>query len=218
MDQLKNAQNILLSSADEWMKMARSFSGAYESAWDQMLKNNLNLAKQVTSFVLDLNKSSQNCGDSSTVCPPEPSCPPKCLAKIHREASPGEIIVVPFRIKNACGRARIYQVNVRPLVDEQGKEAPSQPTLDRNEVHLEPDQSITLRMTLNLQQGFTKGESYTTNIVIREEKINQNVCFSLTMATTEKSIEVCPLDENQYLMRWSSWQDHFYCEVDRPNR
>lgn len=208
---------MLFSNANEWMRMARSFTGMYESAWEQLMQNNLRMADQWSSLVVDYNKANQDCGRSSSVCPPEPKCPPHCLAEIHREASPGEIIVVPFSIKNTCGKSRTYQIGIRPLVDEQGKPTPAQPSLDTSQISLEPGQAITVKMTLNLQEGFNRGETYSANIVIREDKVNQNVCFTLKMVSLNSTIEVRPLDEKHYLMRWSSWQDHFYCE-QQPGR
>ncbi len=205
-------ENILFPGADRWVQAARSLANMYKDAWEKAMESGMSLADQWNAAAKGVAHTDDNCCRPAGVCPPEPDCPPRCLAEIKRSACPGEVLVVPFNVKNTCGNARTYRLGIRPMVNRQGQPAPSQPWLDRAELHLEPGQIATVTMTVNLMQGFQAGDCYQAEIVIREDKVNQNVCFDLCVDACKPAVEVRPLDEKRYLMRWQNWQDHFYCE------
>ncbi|MBX2928305.1 MAG: hypothetical protein KF852_10760 [Saprospiraceae bacterium] len=212
MDQSNSAESILRTGADQWMNAARSWADMYKNAWEQALQSGLRTANEWGNMAQTAAHTAVDCCRPLGVCPPEPDCPPRCLAEIKRSACPGEVIVVPFNVKNSCGSARRYLIGMRTLVNGQGQPAPIQPWLDRTEINLEPGQTATVTLTVNLSEGFQPGDCYNADIVIRENKVNQNVCFQLCVTACEPAVEVRPLDEKRYLMRWQSWQDHFYCE------
>jgi len=143
-------------------------------------------------------------------CPPQHDCPPHCLLQITRQAAAGERIIVPFLVKNKCGTAKHYRVGVRELKYTNGSSAPSQPVLDKYEVTLDPGQSELVSMSIDLG-NFANGNSYQTEIVIREKDINQNICFTLVVGTADAPVAQ-PLDEKKYTLRWQDWRSHFYCE------
>jgi hypothetical protein len=151
-------------------------------------------------------------------CPPKEDCPPHCLLIIARSAHPGERILVPFSIRNYCGGPKRYRVGVRPLMDRQGNPAPSQPQLDKTEVNLQQNQAITVVMAIDLSQGYQPGNSYETEIVIREQDINQNICFRLDVESFIDVPEARPLDEKKYGSHFQSWQSHYYCEPKKQRR
>ncbi len=212
MDSTQTTENLLRTGAEQWMKVARSWADVYQNVWDQAMQSGTRVAQQWNYTELGKSAPEEGCCRPSDVCPPQPDCPPRCLAEIKRTACPGEVIVVPFNVKNTCGNARRYMLGIRPLVNRQGQTAPVQPWLDRTELHLEPGQTATVSLTVSLIEGFQAGDCYEAEIVIRENKINQNVCFQLCVTACQPVAEVHPLDEKRYLMRWQSWQDHFYCE------
>lgn len=206
-----NRQEAFLKDASKLFENVPSFYGAYTDFLTKMMQDNFKIASDIYAKMPQMTmpafgKKQDGC------CPPEKTCPPRCLAEIMREACVGEVIVVPFRIKNKCGPARDYKVGLRPLVDQNGTAAPVQPTLNTDSVHLEPGQAITVLMTVNLMQGYEAGSDYATDIVIREESVNQNVCFKLHVKSCNDGVQVCPLDEKEYFLHWQGWQDHFYCE------
>lgn len=206
-------ENMLSSGADKWMQAARSWAEMYKNAWEKVMHSGMNLAEQWNAAAAaGVAHHEDNCCRPTGVCPPDPYCPPRCLAEIKRTACPGEVIVVPFSLKNTCGNTRTYRLGIRPMVNRQGQPAPVQPWLDRAELHLEPGQIATLTLTVNLTDGFQPGDCYQADIVIRENKVNQNVCFELCVEACKPAVEVHPLDEKRYLMRWQHWQDHYYCE------
>ena len=212
MEEAMNQQAAILGNASKLLESVPTFYRAYTNFLTNMVQDNF---KTTQDFYAKMSNSTASCTDKNQqddCCPPKKSCPPRCLAEIVREACVGEVIVVPFSIKNKCGVAKEYKVGLRPLVDQNGATAPVQPSLNVDAVHLEPGQSITMLMTVNLMQGFNTGSIYSTDIVIREEAINQNICFQLQVKPCGKGVEVCPLDEREYLLRWQSWQEHFYCE------
>ncbi len=182
----------------------------------KMVQENLKMAGEAYAKM----PGYSSCGPTKAkddCCPPRKECPPRCLAEVVREACQGEVIVVPFTIKNKCGAAKDYRVGIRPLVDQNGNQAPVQPSLNVDVVHLEPGQRITVQMTVNLTQGFEVGNVYSADIVVREQDVNQNICFKLRVKPCTDGVEVCPLEEREYFTHWQSWQDHFYCE-QKPNR
>ena len=98
------------------------------------------------------------------------------------------------------------------MVDQSNNQpAPSQPELNKNFVTLAPNQSEQVLMSVDLMQ-FNTGSTYTTEIVVREKEINQNICFTLIVANPINVVTATPKDENSYRMRWQSWKDHYYCE------
>lgn len=188
--------DLLSSSFENNMKMATEMG---------------NLFKNV-SFQSPFLASSKNCD----CCPPEPYCPPHCLIEINRDAYAGEVIVVPFAVKNTCGSAKRYKIGLRPLVDQDGNPAPQQPVLNKQEVDLQPGQLVNVLMTINLMQGVNPGDCFQTDIVIREKEVNQNICFTLNVVPFCDVPVAKPLSEKHYFNHWQSWQSHFYCE-DKPD-
>ena len=149
-------------------------------------------------------------------CPPEESCPPHCIASITRNALEGERIVVPFMVKNDCNQTKTYRIGVRELNDENSAAAPSQPVLNKNAVTLDPGRSEKVLITVDLSD-FKNGSTYSTEIVLREKDINQNICFTLVVDDPNGTV-VIPQSEQQYRLKWQSWKDHYYCEKPTVNR
>lgn len=197
-------------------RAARQMADLYGDAWRQMMESNLRMAREWTSLWQQPEHGRSHGGwpaGWNDCCPPEPSCPPRCLAEIERKAYPGEVIVASFRIKNKCGARRTYQLGVRPLMDRNGEEAPTQPTLNRDSVDLEPGQAVSVQLRLDLSEGFQTGQCYTADIVIREREVNQNICFKVCVVACHDEVTVCPLDEREYFLRWQPWQSHYYCDT-----
>lgn len=144
-------------------------------------------------------------------CPPEEKCPPHCLTVLERRAHIGEVIMVPFVVRNVCGGIRKYQLGVRPLYDPEGKPTPNQPVMDKNEITLQPNQAVVVRLKLDLSEGFQPGACYETEIVLREKEVNQNICFRLCIKDYQLP-EVHPRDEHEFFHHFVGWDKHFYCE------
>jgi hypothetical protein len=147
----------------------------------------------------------------SECCPPKQKCPPHCILEIFRNAYPGEVIVVPFMVKNTCQTYKTYKVGVRELKNINGSPAPTQPQLDKQQVSLAPGQSELVKMYLDVRT-YNPGESFATEIVIREKEYNQNICFNLSMKGFGDAPVARPMDEKKYKLKWLSWRSHFYCE------
>lgn len=152
--------------------------------------------------------------ETCNCCPPEFECPPHCIAAIERHAMQGERIIVPFYVKNTCSHQKTYRIGVRDLTDADGQMAPSQPQLNRHEVKLEPGQSMRVLMQVDLN-GFKNSSTYTTEIVLREKDINQNICFTLKIDNDPDHVVAEPKEERKMKLKWQSWKDHYYCE---PNK
>ncbi|MEO7960395.1 MAG: hypothetical protein ABIR19_02545 [Ginsengibacter sp.] len=119
-------------------------------------------------------------------------------------------------IKNDCNQTKTYRIGVRQLDDETGNSAPSQPVLNKSTVTLEPGRSEEVLVSVDLA-NFKNGSTYTTEIVLREKEINQNICFTLIVEDPRSTV-VVPQSEQQYRLRWQSWKDHYYCEKPAFNR
>jgi hypothetical protein len=143
-------------------------------------------------------------------CPPEESCPPHCIASITKRAMEGERIIIPFTVKNDCGQTKTYRIGVRELNDENGTPAPDQPVLNKVSVTLDSGRSEQVLVTIDLT-NFKTGSTYTTELVLREKDINQNICFTLIVEDPKATV-VIPQSEQKYRLKWQSWKDHYYCE------
>ncbi len=147
-------------------------------------------------------------------CPPKNDCPPHCIASISKCAMAGERILVPFKIKNTCSILKTYRIGVRELKSDDGQPAPAQPRLNKQSVTLEPGRSERVLMTIDLEK-FNNGSVYATEIVLRENEINQNICFTLSLDGDCHTIVAEPQDEKKYRLRWQNWQSHYYCEPQK---
>jgi hypothetical protein len=94
-------------------------------------------------------------------------------------------------------------------VDIDNKPAPGQPALNRYSVSLQPNASERVLMKLDLD-NFQKG-TYSAEIVVREEEINQNICFTVVVGDHHGQTAL-PHEESHYKLRWQSWKSHYYCE------
>jgi hypothetical protein len=151
---------------------------------------------------------------NDTCCPPKQECPPHCIAQITRHAYPRERIIVPITVKNTCTTAKTYRVGVRDLVSLNGATAPAQPSIQPQQITLQPGSSQTVLMAIDLAQ-FQAGQTYETEVVLRENDYNQNVCFRLVVDGYGDAPVAEPVDEQKYRLRWQSWQSHFYCTPKR---
>lgn len=194
-DNIQQLTNLSLSALKPVMEgMINSMS----SITDSILKNGIPTIQIPTI------------GQSNCDCPPKENCPPHCIAAIKRTAVPGERIIISFNVKNDCNKTKTYRIGVRELKDENGALAPAQPVLNKNSVTLDPGGSEQVLVSVDLN-NFNNGSTYTTEIVLREKEINQNICFTIKVDNSG-STSVAPLDEQQYLLHWQSWKDHYYCE------
>lgn len=151
---------------------------------------------------------SSDCGCGC--CPPKQHCPPHCILSIHRTAYAGERIIVPFKIKNTHSTTHTYMIGHWPLMDESGNTAPQQPVLSKTSVTLAPNQVELVFMTIDLI-SFKTGQTYNMEIVLREEKFNQNICFSLFMGDSRDVPVAKPWDEHIVYPKFLDWQTHFTC-------
>jgi hypothetical protein len=156
-------------------------------------------------------KKNDDCG----ACPPECDCPPQCILSITRNSNAGETIIVPFKVKNNLQTAKTYQVGVRPFYDDNGNTFNNQPVLDKTSLTLQPGQSILVKMTLNLSDEYVTGSNYSTEIVIREKDVNQNICFTLNINSNSMIPEADLLNEQDYFSHFQDWKSHYYCD-SRP--
>ncbi|MBC7874806.1 MAG: hypothetical protein H7Y01_12465, partial [Ferruginibacter sp.] len=126
--------------------------------------------------------------------------------------------IVPFMVKNTCSHAKTYRIGVRELIDADGRPAPSQPILNKQTITLQPGRSERVLMQIDLDK-FENGSSHSTEIVIRENEINQNICFTLKVNNDcQQVVTAEPQDEKKYKLRWQSWQSHYYCEPKKDRK
>ncbi|MEO8765861.1 MAG: hypothetical protein ABI416_16285 [Ginsengibacter sp.] len=183
-------------------------------ATSRMLQGNLNNNLQWFTELQDV----LNIGtaivkkDDCNSCPPMCDCPPQCLISVTRDANVGEVILVPFKVKNVLQVAKTYLVGVRPFYDNDGNLLPNQPTLNKTSVTLQPGQSILVQMKIDLTNGYATGSSYSTEIVIREKDVNQNICFTLNITANNFIPEAHPLNERDYFDHFQDWKSHYYCD------
>lgn len=181
---------------------------------DGVISNVSAINKSVLEGGLPAIKIPQFKTQDSDCCPPQQTCPPHCLTSISHCAMQGERIMVPFIVKNTCSQTKTYRIGVRELKDQDGNLAPTQPQLNKQSVTLDPGRSERVLMLIDLDK-FNSGSVYTTEIVLREKEINQNICFTLMVDDNCNAVTAEPQDEQKYMLRWQSWQSHFYCEPQK---
>lgn len=217
---MQNSSNKQTNIQDMLADTLRNFANTSMEAYKPFLQN---ITESVTSAGKNLLKGDyanmkmpKLFKETCNCCPPDCECPPHCMAAINRTAAQHERILVPFMIKNTCSHAKTYKVGIRELKDQDGKPAPDQPHLNKHSVTLEPGASERVIMALDLGK-FENGDTYSTEIVIREKDINQNICFTLKIDNDANLVTACPQNENQYKLKWQSWQSHYYCEPKQHN-
>ncbi|MGB5943672.1 MAG: hypothetical protein WBG71_12390 [Leeuwenhoekiella sp.] len=198
---MDNLQNLTDMSMEFYSTMLNNVTG-----------NNSQFSENVSQLgknALQPLKSMFNSGDC---CPPKEECPPHCLTTIHRQAMPGERIVVPFQVYNDCNTAKNYQIGVRSLTDQDGNPAPDQPHLNKHSIQLQPHAKERVLVVLDLG-NFSTG-NFSTEVVLREREYNQNICLNITV-TDRSGPLVTPFEEKKYKLKWQSWKSHYYCEPKR---
>jgi hypothetical protein len=183
----------------------QQLTGLSFSAFKPIMENATGNLSTLTQSLSNFKLQGDDC------CRPKNECPPHCIAAIHRQAMPGERILVPFSIKNTCSTVKTWRVGVRELKDADGTMAPEQPVLNKQSVTLEPGRSERVVMMIDLAK-FTNGKTYSTEIVLREKDINQNICFTLVVDDSADIVVVSPQNEKKYNLHWQGWETHFYCE------
>jgi hypothetical protein len=148
--------------------------------------------------------------DARIICPPQDNCPPRCLQTIFRHAKSGEIIVVPFKIRNKSNSPKTYLLGVREILDLDGTTI-GQPTLNKNKIEVQPGMAIMAEMKIDLNDKFKPGSVYETDIVIRESRHNQNICFRLFIDPEADIPEAIPYDEKEIDTHFHRWYYHYYC-------
>lgn len=189
----------------------------FTDATTQMVVNNVNNNLQWFTEMQNLFglSSFQTNTNDCNACPPQCDCPPQCILNITRDANAGETIIVPFKVKNILQIPKIYQVGIRPFYDDNGNTLNNQPLVNKTTLNLQPGQSITVEMKLDLSDEYVAGNSYSTEIVLREKDVNQNICFTLNIISNSFIPEAHPLSEQDYFNHFQDWKSHFYCD-SRP--
>lgn len=205
------SNNLQAVISDTLMQIANTSLQSFKPVMEDMVNN----MASITQSVKDINfaglKFPNIFKQTCDCCPPEQKCPPHCIASISRIAAQGETISVPVLVKNTCKQTKTYRVGVRELKDQDGKPAPSQPKLNKESLTIDPGRSERVIMLVDLDK-FDNGSTYSTEIVLREKDINQNICFTLKVDNDYNLVTAQPQDEKQYQLRWQSWQNHYYCE------
>ncbi|WGK64231.1 hypothetical protein [Croceiramulus getboli] len=187
----------------------------YGTLIDNVLQNNSGTAQRVSQMSSNLMAPVQSMFNSDHCCPPKEECPPHCIASIHRKAMMGERIIVPFQVSNPCDVEKTYRVGLRPLHDQDGNTANSQPQLNKQQVSLPPHGSERVLMSLDTSK--LGAGTYTAEIVLREKEYNQNICFTLDLSN-HSGPTVTPHEEKKFKLKWQSWKTHFYCELPANQR
>lgn len=203
-----NLQDIIGNTIRD---ITNSSLAAYKPLMEGMMNNLTSLNQSVLKGDYTALKMPKLFKETCNCCPPDCDCPPHCIASISRCAAQGERIIVPFLVKNTCSHTKTYRVGVRELKDQDGKLSPTQPKLNKHSITVEPGRSERVLMLLELDK-FENGTTHSTEIVLREKEINQNICFTLKIDNDCQLISVEPKDEKQFLLKWQSWQSHYYCE------
>jgi len=148
--------------------------------------------------------------DARVICPPQDNCPPRCLLTITRHGNIGETIIVPFKVRNLSNYVKKYQLGVRWLTDEDGQNV-SQPSLDKLEIEVQPGMAVMAEMMVYISENLKVGSVYETEIVIRERRHNQNICFKLYVNPISEVPEAAPYDEREIDTHFHRWYYHYYC-------
>ncbi|MEP6465279.1 MAG: hypothetical protein ABJB05_03195 [Parafilimonas sp.] len=205
----KNTADLQKTLTDNFQQLTNLSLSALKPMMEGMINNMSSISNSILKNGLPTIQIPK-IGESNCDCPPEETCPPHCIAAITRYAMQGERIITSFTVQNDCNQTKTWRIGVRDLKDENGALAPAQPILNKNFVTLDAGRSEQVLVSLDLG-NFNNGSTYTTEIVLREKEINQNICFTLIVDNSGSTL-VTPLDEQQYLLRWQSWKDHYYCE------
>jgi hypothetical protein len=204
-----------LSQVDSIINTMKSINELTAGFMNKVITDSLNAWQNIPcqcSTASDVHHGVPN--DARIICPPRDNCPPRCLLTIERHCNIGEVINVPFRVKNGTNFPKTYHLGVREITDKEGTVI-SQPTLDKVELKVQPGMSAAAEMRIVLNKYFVPGSLYETDIVIRERKHNQNICFRLYVNADMEIPEALPYDERDIDTHFHRWYHHYYCENER---
>ena len=68
-----------------------------------------------------------------------------CLTTLSRTVRTGEVVLIPFYLKNPCSQPKTYRIGVRPLHDPEGKTYNDALQLDKTSITIQPGQAVVVR-------------------------------------------------------------------------
>jgi hypothetical protein len=71
--------------------------------------------------------------------------------------------------------------------------------------------AVMAEMMVYIGENLERGAVYETEIVIREDRHNQNICFKLYVNPVSEVPEAAPYDEREIDTHFHRWYYHYYC-------
>jgi hypothetical protein len=76
---------------------------------------------------------------------------------------------------------------------------------------VQPGKTVMVDFLIYVPPAFPAGSRYETDIVLLENRNNQNICFTLIIEGKCCAPVASPLDEKYLNMKFHRWHHHFYC-------
>jgi hypothetical protein len=148
---------------------------------------------------------------TTTCCEiPETACPPRCVCVIAWQAARGEDAKATITLTNTAKKAQAYSIESTTFQGPSGDTGVT-PTVAPANVNLNPNQSATIEVTLNVTDKFETNNSYAAEVTITGQ---YEQCVQLHLTVTPSRRHHCDVKQGDIPthIRAHRWYDHFQCE------
>lgn len=148
---------------------------------------------------------------SSCCCEiPETECPPRCVCRIHWSAARGEHVNATITLTNTANTAQAFSIAGTSFTGSEG-DTGVKASLAPATVTLNPNQSATIAVDLDVIDKFESGKAYEAEITLTG-KYEQ--CVQLCLTVRPSHSHHCEVRQGNIPthIRAHRWYDHFQCE------
>ena len=158
---------------------------------------------------------------------PETACPPRCVCVIAWQAARGEDVKATIALTNTAKKAQAYSIEATTFQGPSG-DTGVKPTVAPASVNLNPNESATITVTLNVTDTFETNNSYAAEVTITGQ---YEQCVQLQLTVMPSKRHHCDVKQGDIPthIRAHRWYDHFQCEelcfepatprrTDQPNQ
>ncbi len=141
---------------------------------------------------------------------PETDCPPRCVCRMHWQGSRGERVKGSITLTNTAQKAQAFSMQATSFKGPDGDTGVTA-ALAPAFVTLNPNQSATIAVDLDVGDKFETGKSYDAEVTLTGQ---YEQCVQLCLTVRPSPSHHCEVRQGNIPthIRAHRWYDHFQCE------
>ena len=141
---------------------------------------------------------------------PETECPPRCVCRMHWSAARGEHVKGTITLTNTAQKAQAFSMQATSFKGPDGDTGVSASLAPAN-VTLNPNQSATIAVDLDVTDKFETGNSYEAEVTLTGQ---YEQCVELRLTVRPSHSHHCDVRQGNIptRIRAHRWYHHFQCE------